>query len=81
MAVEPQVESLMMAIAPLVSHYLMGIAAGGGVMGIYMLTCGFFQPLSLLPKPVLTYPLYYMAYHSYAFNGALHGIHMLTPKS
>ena len=71
----------MMAIAPLVSHYLMGIAAGGGVMGIYMLTCGFFQPLSLLPKPVLTYPLYYMAYHSYAFNGALHGIHMQTPKS
>ena len=64
-----QVESLMMAIAPLVSHYLMGIAAGGGVMGLYMLVCGFFQPLNLLPKPVLTYPLYYLAYHSYAFNG------------
>lgn len=65
------VESLMMAIAPLVPHYLMGIAAGGGVLGMYMLCEGFFQPLSLLPKPVLTYPIHYIAYHSYAFNGLM----------
>ena len=59
----------MMAIAPLVPHYLVGIAAGGGVLGMYMLVEGFFQPLALLPKPILTYPMHYIAYHSYAFNG------------
>jgi ABC-type multidrug transport system permease subunit len=44
------VESLMMAIAPLVPHYLMGIAAGAGIMGLYMIVCGFFQPLNSMPK-------------------------------
>lgn len=40
-----QVEGLMMAIAPLVPHYLMGIAAGAGLLGFFMLCCGYFQPL------------------------------------
>jgi hypothetical protein len=31
------VESLMMAIAAIVPHYLMGIAAGAGIMGMFML--------------------------------------------
>lgn len=38
------------AIAPLVPHYLMGIAAGAGVMGLFMIVCGFFQPLNSMPK-------------------------------
>jgi len=38
------------AIAPLVPNYLMGIAAGAGVMGLYMVVCGFFQPLDSLPN-------------------------------
>jgi hypothetical protein len=41
---------LLQAIAPLVPHYLMGIAAGAGIMGLYMIVCGFFQPLNSMPK-------------------------------
>lgn len=63
------VESLMMAIAPLVPHYLMGIAAGAGIMGLFMIVCGFFQPLDSMPGPVLRYPLSYLSYHTYAFTG------------
>lgn len=63
------VESLMMAIAPLVPHYLMGIAGGAGIMGLFMMVSGFFQPLQSLPGPVLRYPLSYVAYHTYAFTG------------
>lgn len=66
------VESLMMAIAAIVPHYLMGIAAGAGIMGMFMLVCGFFQPVGQLPKPIWLYPLHYMAYHSYAFAGFMH---------
>ena len=44
------VESLIMAIAPLVPHYLMVIAAGAGIMGFFMIVCGFFQPLNSMPK-------------------------------
>ncbi|PSC72150.1 ABC transporter G family member 11-like [Micractinium conductrix] len=63
------VESLMMAIAPLVPHYLMGIAAGAGMMGLFMICCGFFQPLSSMPKPIFRYPLSYLAYHTWSFTG------------
>jgi hypothetical protein len=28
----------------------MGIAAGAGIMGLYMIVCGFFQPLNSMPK-------------------------------
>ena len=38
-------ESLLMAVAPLVPNFLAGIAAGAGILGMFMLVCGFFQPL------------------------------------
>lgn len=60
------VESLMMAIAAVVPHYLMGIAGGAGILGMFMLVCGFFQPVGELPAPVWRYPLHYMSYHRYA---------------
>lgn len=63
------VEGLMMAISSVVPHYLMGIAGGAGVMGLYMLVCGFFQPRNELPDPVWRYPLHYISFHSYAFTG------------
>ncbi|KAG2450898.1 hypothetical protein HYH02_004730 [Chlamydomonas schloesseri] len=66
------VESLMMAIAAVVPHYLMGIAGGAGILGMYMLVCGFFQPVGELPAPVWRYPLHYISYHSYAFAGFMH---------
>lgn len=63
------VESLMMAIAPIVPNFLMGIAAGAGILGIYMVVCGFFQPLGSMPKPIFRYPLSYISFHTYAFTG------------
>jgi hypothetical protein len=30
----------MMAIAPLVPNFLMGIAAGAGLLGLFMIVCG-----------------------------------------
>lgn len=33
-------QSIMMAIAPLVPNFLMGIAAGAGLLGLFMIVCG-----------------------------------------
>ena len=63
------VESIMMAIAPLVPHFLMGIAAGAGLLGFFMLVCGFFQPRNQLPKPVFLYPFHYVSFETYSFYG------------
>jgi len=63
------VESLMMAIAPIVPNFLMGIAAGAGLLGVYMIVCGFFQPLGSMPQPIFRYPLSYISFHTYACTG------------
>lgn len=63
------VESLMMFIAPIVPNFLMGIAAGAGLLGVFMVVCGFFQPINSLPKPIFRYPLTYMSYHTFSFIG------------
>ncbi|MEW5317658.1 MAG: hypothetical protein WDW38_008940 [Sanguina aurantia] len=73
------VESLMMAIAAVVPHYLMGIAeAVLRIMGMYMLVCdatssrchSCLDQTSLeLPGPVWTYPMHYVGYHTYAWAG------------
>jgi len=62
-------ESLMMAIAAIVPHFLMGIAAGAGLLGIFMSVCGFFKKINELPDPVWRYPVHYISYHTYAFTG------------
>ncbi|KAM1210985.1 hypothetical protein ACFX2I_002778 [Malus domestica] len=63
------VESLMMIVASIVPNYLMGIIAGAGIQGLLMLCGGFFQLPSDLPKPVWKYPMYYIAFHKYAYQG------------
>jgi len=65
------VESLMMAIAAVVPHFLMGIAAGAGVMGMFMIVCGFFKYRDELPDPVWRFPMHYVSFHTYAFNGLM----------
>ena len=62
-------ESMMMAMAPLVPHFLVGIAGGAGVLGLDMLVCGFFQPAGQLPRPVFYYPLHFLSFETYAFYG------------
>ncbi|KAL9261680.1 ABC transporter G family member 15-like protein [Drosera capensis] len=63
------VESCMMVVASLVSNYLMGVITGTGVIGIMMMTSGFFRLLPDLPKPFWRYPLSYITYGSWALQG------------
>ncbi|KAK3009466.1 hypothetical protein RJ639_013412 [Escallonia herrerae] len=64
------VESCMMIIASLVPNFLMGIITGAGVLGIMMMTAGFFRLLPDLPKPVWRYPISYISYGSWSLQGA-----------
>ncbi|GLJ39572.1 hypothetical protein SUGI_0808540 [Cryptomeria japonica] len=64
------VESLMMVVASLVPNFLMGIVTGAGIMGIMMMTSGFFRLLNDLPKPVWRYPISYISYGSWGLQGS-----------
>ncbi|KAF7126735.1 hypothetical protein RHSIM_Rhsim11G0138600 [Rhododendron simsii] len=63
------VESLMMTVASIVPNFLMGIIAGGGIQGLMMLGSGFFQLPNNLPELLWKYPVYYIAFHKYAYQG------------
>ncbi|XP_022995034.1 ABC transporter G family member 15-like [Cucurbita maxima] len=64
------IEGLMMVVASLVPNFLMGIITGAGVIGIMMMTSGFFRLLPDLPKPFWRYPISYLSYGSWALQGA-----------
>ncbi|CAK9183475.1 unnamed protein product [Ilex paraguariensis] len=64
------VESCMMIVASLVPNFLMGIIAGAGVLGIMMMTAGFFRLLPDLPKAVWRYPVSYISYGAWSLQGA-----------
>lgn len=63
------VESLMMIVASLVPNFLMGIITGAGIQAIMILCGGFFRLPNDLPRPFWKYPLYYVAFHKYAYQG------------
>ncbi|KAL0370339.1 UNVERIFIED_CONTAM: ABC transporter G family member 15 [Sesamum angustifolium] len=63
------VESVMMIVASLVPNFLMGIITGAGVLGIMMMTAGFFRLLPDLPKPVWRYPISFIGYGAWALQG------------
>ncbi|KAJ0976111.1 hypothetical protein J5N97_018076 [Dioscorea zingiberensis] len=63
------IESIMMIVASLVPNFLMGIITGAGIIGIMMMTAGFFRLLPDLPKPVWRYPISYISYGSWALQG------------
>lgn len=64
------IESLMMVVASLVPNFLMGIITGAGIIGIFMMTSGFFRLLSDIPKPFWRYPVSYLSYGSWSLQGA-----------
>ncbi|XP_043692579.1 ABC transporter G family member 15-like isoform X2 [Telopea speciosissima] len=64
------IESLMMVVASLVPNFLMGIIIGAGIMGILMMTSGFFRLLPDLPKPFWRIPISYLSYGSWALQGS-----------
>ncbi|CEG35982.1 atp-binding cassette superfamily [Plasmopara halstedii] len=59
-------ESMMHVIGAAVPHYIIGIALGAGVFGMFMLCEGFMIPSASIP----TYWKfgYYLAFHSYSFE-------------
>ncbi|KAL6269827.1 hypothetical protein ACE6H2_026738 [Prunus campanulata] len=63
------VESLMMIVASIVPNFLMGIIAGAGIQGLMILCGGFFRLPNDIPKPLWKFPLYYIAFHKYAYQG------------
>lgn len=65
------VESCMMVVASVVPNFLMGLVTGAGVLGIMMMTSGFFRLLPDLPKPFWRYPISLFSYGSWAFQGAM----------
>ncbi|XP_030459260.1 ABC transporter G family member 1-like [Syzygium oleosum] len=62
------VESLMMAVASIVPTFLMGIITGAGIQALMILGGGFFRLPNDLPL-LWKYPLYYIAFHRYAYEG------------
>ncbi|KAK6925577.1 ABC transporter-like, ATP-binding domain [Dillenia turbinata] len=65
------VEGFMMIVASLVPNFLMGLIVGAGSLGISMMGSGFFRLLPDLPKSVWRYPISYISYGAWAFQGAL----------
>ncbi|KAG0447565.1 hypothetical protein HPP92_028263 [Vanilla planifolia] len=63
------VESIMMIVASLVPNFLMGIITGAGIMGIIMMTAGFFRTLRDLPKVLWRYPISYVNYGAWLLQG------------
>ncbi|KAL7119363.1 hypothetical protein ACP275_02G058400 [Erythranthe tilingii] len=63
------VESLMMIVASIMPNFLLGLIVGAGVQGLMMLSGGFFQLPNDLPKIFWKYPMYYVAFHKYAYQG------------
>ncbi|WCJ36870.1 ABC-2 type transporter family protein [Euphorbia peplus] len=64
------IESLMMVVASLVPNFLMGLVTGAGIIGIMMMTSGFFRLLNDLPKPFWRYPVSYINYGAWGLQGA-----------
>ncbi|GAA0172791.1 hypothetical protein Leryth_009618 [Lithospermum erythrorhizon] len=64
------VESVMMIVASLVPNFLMGLVTGAGILGIMMMTAGFFRLLDDLPKPFWRYPVSYLGYGAWALQGS-----------
>ncbi|XP_042494393.1 ABC transporter G family member 1-like [Macadamia integrifolia] len=63
------VESQMMVIASIVPNFLLGITIGAGIQGLMILNGGFFRLPNDLPKPIWRYPMYYISFHKYAYQG------------
>ncbi|XP_002513520.2 ABC transporter G family member 15 [Ricinus communis] len=64
------IESLMMVVASVVPNFLMGLVTGAGIIGIMMMTSGFFRLLPDLPKPFWRYPVSYINYGAWGLQGA-----------
>lgn len=62
-------ESLMMVIACIIPNFLTGIVITTGVQGVMILAAGMFRLPGRLPKPFWKYPMYYVSFHRYLYQG------------
>eukprot|EP00483_Globobulimina_turgida_P003575 UN03581 len=60
-------ESMMVAISALSSVFMIGLAIGSGLLGLYMIVCGFFLLPTHIPY-VWKYVHYYVSFHTYSFK-------------
>lgn len=63
------VESLMMIVASIVPNFLMGLISGAGIQAVMCLSGGFFRLPNDLPRVFWKYPLHYVGFHKYAYQG------------
>ncbi|TMW64530.1 hypothetical protein Poli38472_011410 [Pythium oligandrum] len=63
-------ESMMHVIAAAVPHYIIGIALGAGIFGMFMLCEGFMVPRKAIPHYWIWG--YYLAFHSYSFESFMY---------
>ncbi|KAG5226652.1 ABC transporter family member [Salix suchowensis] len=63
------VETLMLIVASIMPNFLMGLITGAGIQGLMILSGGFFRLPHDLPLVFWRYPLYYIAFHRYAYQG------------
>ncbi|KAF7803748.1 ABC transporter G family member 11-like [Senna tora] len=61
--------SLMIVVGCIFPNFIMGMIIVGGTQGVMMLIGGFYRLPNDLPKPFWRYPLYYISFHKYAFQG------------
>lgn len=50
-------------------NFLMGLVTGAGIQGLMMLSGGYFRLPNDLPTFPWRYPLYFISFHKYAFQG------------
>ncbi|KAG7388091.1 hypothetical protein PHYBOEH_008016 [Phytophthora boehmeriae] len=74
-------EALMHVIGAAVPHYIIGIALGAGVYGMFMLCEGFMVPRDTIPDYWIWG--HYIAFHSYSFKAFVydHFSHVDTPAA
>ncbi|KAE8977760.1 hypothetical protein PF002_g14201 [Phytophthora fragariae] len=63
-------ESMMHLLGAAVSHYIMGIALGAGLFGMFMLCEGFMVPFTAIPAYWKWG--YYLAFHTYSFESFMY---------
>ncbi|KAK1930826.1 ABC transporter G family member 13 [Phytophthora citrophthora] len=74
-------ESMMHLLGAAVPHYIMGIALGAGLFGMFMLCEGFMVPFAAIPAYWKWG--YYMAFHTYSFESFMyeHFSNVDTPEA